>query len=130
MIRTSQQLNAPFKNPHKEDVTEITVTDPSHPLFGRCFPLLSTTSQPHKLDYVLVAYREHMVLRIPVAATNLAPPRPTLQTKLTLEAITALITLAEQCEVLCLSNQATSGNDCLPNCDDEPPMTSQPSCRR
>ena len=71
-----------------------------------------------------------MALRVPVAATNLALPRPTPQTKLTLEAVTELLTLAEQCEVLCLSNQATSGNDCLPNCDNESSMTSQPSFRR
>jgi hypothetical protein len=62
-------------------------------------------------EYVFVSYGEFMVLRIPIAATNLALPRPTTTTKLTLEGITELVSLAEQWEVLCLSKQTRSGND-------------------
>jgi hypothetical protein len=61
--------------------------------------------------HVLVTYREYITLRIPLAATNLAPPRPEPQTKLTLEALTELISLAEQGEIICPTNRQKSGND-------------------
>jgi hypothetical protein len=86
-----------------------------HPLFGRCFPVLSLGSTRSGSGYVLVSYQEHLTLRIPRAATNLAPPRPGPQTKLTLEALTELISLAEQCEVLCPPIRPTSGEDCPQN---------------
>jgi hypothetical protein len=86
-----------------------------HPLFGRRFPVLSLGSARTGSGYVLVIYQEHMALRIPRAATNLAPPRPGPQTKLTLEALTELISLAEQCEALCPLIRPTSGEDCPQN---------------
>lgn len=113
--RTNPQLNTPFNNPPKEAVTEIEVTDPMHPLFGRRFPVLSVGSARSGAGYVLVTYHEHITLRIPRAATNLAPPRPGPQTKLTLEALTELISLAEQCEVLCPLIRPTSGANCPQN---------------
>ena len=106
------------------------MTDPTHPLFGRRFPLLSITSPPQGPSCILVVYREYMALRIPVLATNLASPRPNTPTKLTLQAMTDLISLAEQCEVLCQSNLSKSGSDCLQNCKDESATTSQRSSRR
>jgi F420-0:gamma-glutamyl ligase-like protein len=96
-------------------VTEIEVTDPTHALFGRRFPLLSLSSPPIRTEHVLVGFRGHMALRIPVNATNLAPARPCSRSKLTLAAISELISLAEQCEVLCPSNQARSGDACRPD---------------
>ena len=48
------------------------MTDPTHPLFGRRFPVLSISRQPHSPGYVLVVYRDSMRLRIPVPATSLA----------------------------------------------------------
>jgi F420-0:gamma-glutamyl ligase-like protein len=93
-------------------VTEIEVTDPTHALFGRRFPLLSLSSPPIRTEHVLVGFRGHMALRIPVNATNLAPARPCSRSKLTLAAITELISLAEQCEVLCPSNRERSGAAC------------------
>ena len=83
-----------------------------HPLFGRCFPVLSLSSPLQGQGHVLVVYREYMTLRIPLAATNLAPPRPEAQTKLTFEALTELISLVEQCEVLCPLIRPTSGGTC------------------
>jgi hypothetical protein len=47
----------------------------------------------------LVAYREEMLLRVPVAATSLIPSLPVARTKLTRAAITDLVALAVQCEV-------------------------------
>jgi len=111
------QLNTPFKNPVQEKLTEIEVTDPTHPLFGRRFALQPISSRPRlSAEHVFVSYGEFMVLRIPIAATNLALPRPASATKLTLAAITELISLAEQSEVLCLSKQATSGGGSQPSC--------------
>ena len=78
----------------------------------------------------MVSYRDYMTLRISVFATNLVSPRPTTPTKLTLQAISELISLAEQCEVLCQSNLSKSGSDCLQNCKDESATTSQRSSRR
>jgi hypothetical protein len=79
--QTRYQLNAPFQNPRHESTQEIEVTDPTHPLFGRRFMLLSVFAPLHSSGHVLVAYREHLVLSIPLLATNLAPPRPTRPTK-------------------------------------------------
>jgi hypothetical protein len=41
-----------------------------------------------------------MVLRLPVASTTLALSRPVISTKLTLDAIKELMTIAEDCEAL------------------------------
>lgn len=128
---TNQQLNTPFKNPLKDGVTEIEVTDPTHPLFGRRFSILSiSTSQPDSAGHVLVSYREYMSLRISFLSTNLAPPRSAGQTKLTLDALTDLISLAEQCEVLCPANPQKSGSDCLQDSKPKSSMTCHRSARR
>ena len=129
--QTIQQLNAPLNNPPQEDpLTEIEVTDPTHPLFGRHFPVLSISSPPQGLGHVFVVYQEHMTLCIPLSATNLAPPRPTGQAKLTLSAVTDLISLVEQCEVLCQLHQQRSGSDCLQDSELKSSTTSRRSSRR
>gem|GEM_PF-1816510 len=89
------------------------MTDPTHPLFGRRFPLLSVFAPLHSPGHVLVAYREQLVLSIPLLATNLSPSRSTYPTKLTSPAVTELISLAEQYGVLsCPTDLTTSGNAC------------------
>jgi len=98
--RTTYQLNTPFNNPLLEQATEVEVTDSTHPLFGRRFPLLSISSPPNATGYVYVAYREYITLRIPKDVTNLAPVRSTQQTKLTVDAVEQLISVAQECEVL------------------------------
>ena len=57
-------------NPPIDDPTEVEVTDPTHPLFGRRFALLSTRPRPHSVGYLFVGYRDTMVLRISQTATN------------------------------------------------------------
>jgi hypothetical protein len=111
-------------------VTEIEVTDPTHPLFNRRFKIFSVSSSPQSVGHVLVAYREYMTLRIPLCATNLVPPRPTGQTKLTLEAVSELISLAEQCEGVCPLNPPMSGNDCRPSSNVKSSTTSRRSSKR
>jgi hypothetical protein len=108
---TIHQLDTPFHNPDSEEVTTIVVTDPTHPLFGRHFQLLSISTPLNSPAHAFVRYREKMVLRIPVTATNLAPPRTAPRTKLTSQAIEEFLSLANQCEVLCQPNRKTSGAD-------------------
>ena len=48
------------------------MTDPTHPLFGRRFALISVSSPLQGAGSALVSYREYMVLRLPVASTTLA----------------------------------------------------------
>src|SRR4029453_7373218 len=118
------QQSIPFQNPIRENVTEIEVTDPTHPLFGRRFLVLSIASAPAAVGHVFVAYRDHIVLRIPLLATNLASPRPSGQSKLTFAAVTELLAVAAECEVLCPSIHLNSGDDSPQNA---PPNSSQNS---
>src|SRR5919197_6727474 len=101
--RTIEHLTTPVNNPPVDDPTEVEVTDPTHPLYGRRFALLSTRPRLHSVGYLFVAYRDTMVLRLPHAATSLgaAPPESAPRTKLTTHAVTELMSFATQCEVLC-----------------------------
>ncbi len=87
----------------------MVVTDPTHPLFGRRFPLRSVALYGQGAAHVFVAYRGEMTLRLPVQATNLTAPLPSSRTKLTHAAIADLVALAEGCEGLWLPNPAPSG---------------------
>ncbi len=121
--QTSTQVNTPLNNPRplaEGDLTEIEVTDPTHPLFGRRFPLLS--ARPQAQDF--------MVLRIPRAVTNLLPPSSQVLTTLTSHTITELISLAEQCEVLCRTTPAPSGTRSVPHSRPTSAPSSRPSSRR
>ena len=75
----------------------IEVTDPRHPLFGRRFTLVSgRRSSTSGSDHVLVVLQGHILLRLPVAATSLASrPLDEVASKVTIEAVRELITLAE-----------------------------------
>src|SRR5438067_6767072 len=97
---TIPQLNTLFKNPDETDPTEIEVVDPTHPLFGRRFPLISVSSPLHGPGHVLVSHRGYMTLRLPVTSTTLASSRPVNSTKLTYAAVKALLTIAEDCAAL------------------------------
>jgi len=95
------------------------VTDPKHPLFGRRFTVLRIPTTSQGSPYIWVAYREYMALRIPLLATNLITSQPMSQTKLTYQALTELVALAQECEVLCTTNLAKSGPDCQPSNSNE-----------
>src|SRR6266446_5889455 len=130
--RTTEYLNTPVNNPSVDDLAEVEVTDPRHPLYGRRFALLSTRPRPHSVGYIFVAYRATMVLRISQAATSLVTPPPESPplTKLTSHAITELISFAEQCEVLCPATQHNSGTDSPPRGKPVSAPTSRRSSRR
>jgi hypothetical protein len=76
---------------------EVEVTDPTHPLFGRRFPLACARQQPGYADAILVVYRHGALLRIARAATSLVGDRlPTLRTKLTPQAVGELVSLFQE----------------------------------
>ena len=127
-----EQLHTPVNNPIVDDLIEVEVTDPSHPLFGRRFALLSTRPRPHSAGYIFVAYCDTMVLRLPQVATSLVtpPPESTPLIKLTSHAITDLMSLAEQCEVLCPAPPNNSGTGSPPCGKPVSAPTSRRSSRR
>ena len=86
------------------------MTDPTHPLFGRRFRVLSVTHPPGRPGHVLVAYRHGACLRVPVLATDLAPRASALpRTKLTRAALLDLLALMKECEGLCPDPRSASG---------------------
>jgi hypothetical protein len=111
-------------------VTDIEVTDPTHPLFGRRFPILSARPQAPTATHVFVTYQGFMVLRLPRTATNLLPQAPRLSTTLTSHTITDLIALAEQCEVLCRTIPEPSGPPSVPHSKPSFAPSLRPSSRR
>jgi hypothetical protein len=104
-----EHLNTPVNNQLVDDSTEVEVTDPTHPLFGRRFALLSTRPRPHSVGYIFVAYRDTMVLRLSHAATSLgaAPPESAPRTKLTTHAVTELIAFLRNARCYALQPNAT-----------------------
>ncbi len=86
------------------------MTDPTHPLFGRRFRVLSISHPRGRPGHILVAYRHGVRLRIPVPATNLAPSNPALpRTKLTRAALLDLLSLVKECEDLWTDKPDVSG---------------------
>ena len=54
--RTKPLRNTPLNNPPQLPPDEVEVTDPTHPLFGRRFTVLSISRQPHDSAVVFVAF--------------------------------------------------------------------------
>ncbi len=151
-------VNAPFKNPSADDLTEIEVTDRMHPLFGRRFAVISLSTSPRGAGHAIVVYQGHMRIqqdvmrtsassmrirqdvmrtsassmriRIPLSATQLALPRQNLGTKLTLESVTELVTLVQQSEILCPSHRMPSGAALPPRSKRKSSANSKPSSRK
>lgn len=116
MASSSHQLGTYLKNPSEEEHTEIEVTDPTHPLFGRRFPLLSVSDPLRSVGHVFVSYKGYMVLRIEIEATDLVTDtRSTTPTKLTSQSVAELVELANQCEVLCPTDRGRCGEDSPPD---------------
>ena len=124
---TNPQLNTPFHYPDGERAKTVEVTDPTHPLFGRTFRVV-TYSTLGDAQYVLVVYREQMLLRIPLSATTLRPAQRRVSTKLTLAAVQELLSVAE--EVVCPLSPETSGKTYPPNAKSKSRRNSPPLSRR
>jgi hypothetical protein len=109
--QTKPSLDTPLNNPLEPPSEEVEVTDPTHPLFGRRFSVLSVTRNPRGPAFVFVAYRDAMRLRIPICSTSLAPSQiRTLRTKWTREAVQDLLSLVTEGNTSCHS-PGTSGED-------------------
>jgi hypothetical protein len=92
------------------DAGTVEVIDPTHPLYGRRFPIHSITHPTHGLGHVFVVYRDHVRLRLPLAATNLAPcPRPTRSAKFTPESIWQFLLLVQEYDTSCPNDPTPSG---------------------
>jgi len=126
-VTSIPQLNTPFHNPKNVPGTIIEVTDPTHPLFGRKFSLISFSTQPGA-QFALVVYQGNMTLRIALEATNLVLAQPRVSTRLTLAALENLLAEAE--EVLCLQSPAMSGSISPHNCEPPSWLNSQPPSRK
>ena len=96
MASTSAHLDTPIRLPDGRS-EQITVTDPAHPLYGRCFSLASATATVGSGGQVLVVYRDGISLRIPARATSLHPVPPCLLvSKLSIDGIRGLLRLAQE----------------------------------
>src|SRR5215210_7598526 len=95
MVSTSPHLDTPIRLTSGR-LEQITVTDPTHPLFGRCFALASVTASAAAGGHALVVYRGDVLLKLPIGATSLSPAPPPVSSKLSLCAIRDLFRLASQ----------------------------------
>ncbi|WP_275200875.1 hypothetical protein, partial [Bradyrhizobium sp. CSA207] len=108
---TTTQHDAPIREP-SDQLEQITVTDPTHPLYGRRFDLVSAGSSLRPGGCVLVHYRDGILLRIRASATNLYGERlPVPSSKLSLASIRDLLRLSRDVVLRSLANQPT--NDSL-----------------
>jgi hypothetical protein len=88
------------------------VTDPTHPLYGRRFPVLSISHPLQRPGHVIVAYRGFMRLRLDGQATSLGADNGCrLRTTFTRAALRELLALAKECEGACTDHPGASGND-------------------
>ena len=88
----------------------IEVTDPTHPLYGRRFPVLSISHPPQRPGHVVVAYRDSLRLRIPVTVTKPTPvnaSRP--RTRITRDALLEFLALWKECQAACVDHPGPSG---------------------
>ena len=88
----------------------VEVTDPTHPLSGRRFQVLSIRHPPQHPGHVIVADRVSMRLRIPVQATNRSSnvaSRP--RTRFTRDALLELLALLKECPAACADHHGPSG---------------------
>ncbi len=99
----TNKLNTPFYNPTLEGLPkeEVEITNPSHPLFGRQFPLISVSNPPIGEGNVYVEYRGFMTLKIPISATKLGRAPFSLSTKLSLSSLKELVELFKECKESC-----------------------------
>ena len=112
--QTSHKLNTPVKNPILEDDSkeEVEITNPTHPLFGQRFPLISVSDPPIGEGNVYVEYREFMMLKIPISATNLGYTSFSLSTKLSLSSLKEIIKIFKETKELCHINLSKSSKIC------------------
>jgi hypothetical protein len=86
------------------------VTDPTHPLYGRRFQVLSISHPPQGPGHVVVAYRDSLRLRIPVPATDRTPDNAARsRTKFTRDTLLELLARWKECQTACVDHPGPSG---------------------
>jgi hypothetical protein len=103
--------------------------DPTHPLFGRRFRLISAGSSGRE-NFVRVEYQFGLDLRIPHEVTNLYLQKPVnnLHSKISLNALKDLVAMIDDREGAWRSSLKTSGAACQQRCATTSPKTSPRSC--
>jgi hypothetical protein len=110
MAFTIPLLDTPVR-PKNARSEEITITDPTHPLYGRSFPLISVSGLRHGNGHAHVDDRGRAVLRIAIVATSLHPAPPAIpRSKLSLEAIRDLVHVASHEEGIQRPNSYASAS--------------------
>ena len=105
------------------------MTDPIHPLFGRRFRLIAITGTWPSGSHARVEWPPGTSLMLPLRATSLSPGPVggPARTKLTPEALAALVAVAGESEAACPSIPAMSGPACDQRFGGRSPATSAPS---
>ena len=90
---------------------DVQVIDPTHPLYGRRFQLVSVIRGTCSDSRVRVKWRFGLTLLLPLEVTNLVPrnEQRTTPTKLSIEAMEELVAVAEGSEGACPSSLGRSG---------------------
>jgi len=98
MAYTSTHLDTPVRLPSGRP-EQVTVTDPAHPLYGRTFAVVAPASTVGASGQVTVAYRDDILLKIPVVATSLHPTSPRVpSSKLSADSVRELVRVAREFE--------------------------------
>jgi hypothetical protein len=125
-----------FKNTPRADddvpSEDIEVIDASHPLSGKRFRLISIERSTCRESCARVEWRFGLTLLLPLHVTNLGPrrERPTMQTRLSIEALEELVATAEGSEGTWPSSLGTSGAICPPRSAEPSSTNSRRSCGR
>lgn len=96
MVATSTHLDTPVRLVTGRP-EQVTVTDPAHPLYGRTFTVVAPASTVGASGQVTVAYRDDILLKIPVVATSLHPASPRLpSSKLSADSVRELVRITRE----------------------------------
>ena len=111
---------------------EIEVVDRTHPLFGQCFRLISQAGPGGRQAKMQVASDFGCVLNLARSATNLEPLADwsVTPTRLSVEALRDLLTVAGEAVAPCRSSPARSGTGSRRNSARRSPATSPRPCGR
>lgn len=109
--QTKPQVNATFNNPNIEEVKNVQIIDPRHPLYGKSFPLINANEQFSHRSHVLVKLCEGIIIRIPLVSTNLSGNHFPPCSKISISAVKELVFLAQE-SFTCHMTQEISGMNC------------------
>lgn len=113
MSLSNTQLNTPQQSEIRKESTTITVIDPRHPLYGKSFTLMTIECKTRR-QYAVVHYRDNLVLRIQLSATDQSGNHFPRSAKLSAKVLNDLAALANDEEILCQISQKMSGAECAP----------------